>query len=257
MLLKIFSFSILISILFFKNDVQAFSIKAYTEDWAYHNYLDKDGNVTGASTEILREISKLSKVTIEFDLVPWARAYKSALKEKNSCVYTTTFTPEREPLFKWVMPISYTRDYMYRKKENSHITAKSLDDVKMKQYLVGVTKEDVNEQILLNLEGFNLDSSPTRDSIRKKLHSGRIDLWFASEDEVVYEKDAKNSTEVTPLFLAMESPMGLACNKSIPDEIIVKLQEALSLLVKNGTMSKITKSYQQKYILGLEKNEAP
>ena len=63
----------------------------------------QDG-VTGRETDKIREMMARTRTDYKIDLLPWKRAYVMALNQPQTCVYSTSRTPERERLFKWVGP---------------------------------------------------------------------------------------------------------------------------------------------------------
>ena len=84
------------------------------------------GKVVGASTEAVEEMAKRAGITIKISMLPWERAYDFAQKEPNSCVYSTTRTPPREALFKWVGPLVSDKWVLYAKNDAKPI-AKIVD----------------------------------------------------------------------------------------------------------------------------------
>ena len=92
----------------------AADLTAYAEPWLPYNYAE--GNeIKGISTDILRAACKLAKLTCEIQIVPWARAYKTASNTPNVIVYTTARNASREKHFTWVGPILPRTTWAYGK----------------------------------------------------------------------------------------------------------------------------------------------
>lgn len=74
-----------------------------TEDAPPHN-MTKQGSdeITGLATELLKTALDETKIKYSITLHPWSRAYQMAQKDNDTCVYSTTRTGQREPLFKWI-----------------------------------------------------------------------------------------------------------------------------------------------------------
>ena len=85
---------------------------------------DANGEITGISTEIVREIFKRNKLDYSISLLPWNRAYSMAAETPNLGVFSTTRTPEREPLFKWVSPLT-SNNWVFLSKKDRNIQLKS------------------------------------------------------------------------------------------------------------------------------------
>ena len=68
-------------------------------------FRDVEGNLTGYTVELVREIQKRVGNQDEIKMVPWARGYQAAQLEPNTALFVTMRTAERERLFKWVGPV--------------------------------------------------------------------------------------------------------------------------------------------------------
>lgn len=238
---------ILSGVSFFPININADALKMYTESWSYHNYLDESGKVSGASTDILKELGKRTNIDMTFALVPWARAYKSALKESNACVYTTSRTKERESQFQWVTPFAQTKWIMYKKLGNTKVNVSSLEDIQKSGLSVGVYRGDVKQQFLTKLGGFNLDISSQSIQSFQKLNTGRIDLWFASEGEASSHLTKYSDHKIDAVFTYKEDTgAGLACNLKIPSDMINKLNHELGNIAKSGLVKTITNYHRWK-----------
>ena len=101
------------------------SLELFTEDYPPLTF-ERDGEIAGGGTAIVREIMRRAGVTVSMQLVPWSRGYAATLRRENTALFVTALTPEREPLFKWVGPVAPDSWVLYAKAD-SPITAKSLD----------------------------------------------------------------------------------------------------------------------------------
>ena len=77
----------------------------------------KESKIIGISTEIIQELFKRAKIKYTIQLYPWKRAYWMAKNKANHGVYSTTRTPERENLFKWVGPLGENHWVFFAKKK--------------------------------------------------------------------------------------------------------------------------------------------
>lgn len=94
----------------------------------------RGGKIVGLSTEVVEELFKRAGVEYKLTLMPWKRAYEDTLGTPNTALYSTTRTPEREALFKWVGPL-VNNNWVFFSSSTANITVKSLEDAK--QYSVG------------------------------------------------------------------------------------------------------------------------
>ena len=211
-----------------------------TEDYPPFNF-PKDGGktVTGSATDTIKEVLKRTGMTATIELLPWERAYKMALDDKNTCVYSTTRTEAREKLFKWVGPLA-TDSWILYAKADSTITAKSLDDVK--KYTIGGYKGDA-VGIFLKDKKLNVEETIKDEQNLKKLDAGRIDLWAStSSGGMIIAKNA--NVKIKPILTFKEVELYAACNPAMPDADINKMNEAVKAIKADGTMDKFIKAYQ-------------
>lgn len=228
-----------VSLMALATPAKAEDLKIYTEDWAFHNR-EEGGKVTGASTEILRAVLADSGVTATIELVPWARAYNSALNDAGTCVYSTNVTDDRKPLFKWVTPLSSTKFEVYAaadKVANYKIT--SMEDVKTNKWTIGVYNQDVLHQRLMKEGGYNIAVADDDLTNARKLVGGRLDLWYSNIETVSALAKKDPSLKVQSVFTSHASELALACNKSVDDAVIKKMQDSLDKLVASGERDKI------------------
>ncbi|AMW34767.1 transporter substrate-binding domain-containing protein [Haematospirillum jordaniae] len=207
-----------------------------TEEWFPYNYA-KDGKVAGTATQIVERAAQAAQVPYTIALGPWNRAYNTALTQKDNCVYSTTVTDERKPLFKWVTPVETVKWVVYKAKGNA-LTAASMDDLKGKK-IGGYVGDAVANY--MKSQGFTVDEAPGDDANPKKLQAGRIDAWATTDiSGIKLAKDA--GVEIEKVIDIRENVMGLACNKEIDDATIAKLQAALDTLNSSGEAEKIRQS---------------
>ncbi|UUX92428.1 cache domain-containing protein [Methanoplanus endosymbiosus] len=214
-----------------------------TEEFPPFNYRDKNGEIAGQSTEIVKEIlSRLNqKATIE--LLPWSESYDAALKEPNAVLYSAGINEEREPLFRWVGPIG-SFDYVLYAKSGSGITINSLDAAK-KTGKIGVVKDDTRQQFLSDSNFQNTISLQDDKTCLNKLMNGEIDLWFGSSLNAAYiaEEEGYSAGDIVSVYPVRSNEVYIAFNQKIPDETIENWQNALDSMKADGTYETIINKY--------------
>lgn len=226
-------------ILFLSFSASADTLIFTTEDAPPFNFLKEDKKtLTGIGTNIIEEMLNRSGVQASIAVYPWQRAYQMAVSDKNTCVFSTTKTLEREPLFKWVGPIIQNNWILYGKGDTK-ITLPKLEDAK--SFKIGGYNGDVIT-IFLKSQGFNVDVA-LNDTINvMKLDAGRVDLWAAGGLSGPYLA-SKLKIKVKPLITFKETEMHLACNLSVPDDAIEKMNAVIKTMQKDGTFDKINGQY--------------
>lgn len=207
-----------------------------TEVYPPYNLQASDGSVHGVYFDQLKIVLQDTGADYEVAVMPWARAIALATTQTMHCVFATARTPERENLFKWVAPIHIDRNILVARRE-ANIEASSLEEAK--KYRVGTQRGDYTEALLEKLGFPQVDVGANFEITLNKLKLGRIDLMPMSES-TFKSLPANSFSEVVTLA---RQQLGLACNKSVPDELIEKLQARLNRLIADGTQQRIFDRY--------------
>ena len=211
-----------------------------TEAAAPSSMLDGEGKVIGISTDKVRAAFERAGVAYTIDLLPWKRAYAAAHDRSDACVYATTRTPEREPLFKWVGPID-SAEWVLMARANRRFSLRTLEDAR--PYRIGTYNGDARDEFLRS-RGFRVDPAPDDRTNPRKLLLGRIDLWAAAlrVGNPVLEQNGW-AGQIVPVLVFNRIDVYLACNRAVPDEVIARLNGAFAALERDGTMRRIERGY--------------
>jgi polar amino acid transport system substrate-binding protein len=215
---------------------QAEKLILSTEEYPPYNFRDASGEAAGAYMDQLKIVFERTGIDYEATVMPWARAIALAETQPMHCVFAAARTPERENMFKWVTPVHTDRNVLVARKE-AHITVDNLEAAK--QYTIGTQRNDYTETLLRSMGFPRLDISADFNKSLNKLAAGRIDLMPMSESAL------KNLAEgvFEEVIVLSRQRLGLACNKSVPDEMIARMQTALDAMVADGTQRRIFKKY--------------
>ena len=200
----------------------------------------RDDGIDGISAEIVRAMFK--RANIEYSLTlrfPWDRLYRLTLDKPNYGLFSTTYTPERQPLFKWVGPLAKT-GWVLLSAPGNNISVASLEEAG--KYQIGAYKNDAVSQ---HLESVGLKpTNALRDQENiKKLLSGKIDLWATTDPVGRYLAKQEGVTGLNTVLRFNDAELYLAMNKDTPDEVIERLQKALDELRAEGFVEEMTNNY--------------
>lgn len=214
------------------------TLNLYTEEYPPVTYLE-NGEASGLGTAIVKEIMSRAGITATISVVPWVRGYKSVLTEKNSGLFTTSRTAEREPLFKWIGPLISSNGLLYAKRD-SGLSINSLKDAgKIGQ--IAVTRGWYLDQILSAAGLNNLYLLPTPAKALKMLHSGRVQL--AAFDDINLTSIAReinaDPSEFTPLYLIQKNNNYLVLSNSTSDQIAQDCQKAFDSMRSDGSLQNL------------------
>jgi polar amino acid transport system substrate-binding protein len=202
----------------------------------------REGNeVTGIDTDKVRGIMARTGVGHTIELLPWKRAYNAALQRPDGCVFSTTRTPERERLFKWVGPIDEAEWVLMGRADRS-FQLHSLEDARALR--IGTYHGDARDQYL-RARGFEVDPAPNDLLNPPKLLVNRIDLWAATRrpgSRVLAQHGW--SRQIVPVLSFNRVGMYLACNRAVPDALVERMNEALEAMARDGTLRHIERKYE-------------
>ncbi len=212
-------------------DIDVDDLTYMTEEYRPYNYTE-DGRLKGISVELLQLMwAKMGFGEQPIRVYPWARGYSLLQERENHVLFATTRTEERENQFKWVGPLYNAKIVLISLAESS-VALNSLEDAK--SYQIGTIQEDVSEQLLV-AAGFNkgtLQSVSRIEQNIKKLLKGRIELIAYTERSFKNALQVKkiNPDKFKTVFVVKEIKSYFAFNKSVPDVLIQRFQQALDSL---------------------------
>lgn len=219
------------------------SYQILTENLVPWSYVEQ-GKVKGFSVDIVREIQKIVGNRDTIQVTPWARAYSMIQKNPRTILFSTTRSPERENLFKWVGPLMQDSlfFYSYGSKKQSIQTIKDAQNVEM----VLVARGYVDAQILQAHGLTNLFYTDSPDQTFRMLIGDRAPLMSYATSILPgalkkYHIDPSKVTRYPPKIFDLN--LYIAFSKDTPDSEIKAWQKALDTLKKRGTYAKIAQNY--------------
>lgn len=200
------------------------------------NYFD-NGQFKGIAVELLEKTTTAAGFPITSDqikVMPWARAYREAIKGPNRVIFAIYRTPEREHLFKWAGPFDSNRLVLVAKKRRG-IQLDSLSD--LNNFVVGAQREDAAEIHLRNLDfetmAVTLTVSPLQ--LARMMKNDRIDIW-AGGVHGIYAHLAQvgaNPKEFEIIGTLHQADLYFAFSRDVSDETVQRFQDALDSVLPN------------------------
>ncbi|MGF1740541.1 transporter substrate-binding domain-containing protein [Vibrio profundum] len=219
------------------------SLNFLTEDYPPYNYRE-GSKLTGIAVDLLLRASQVAGEPIKESSVlvlPWSNAYRSALVQDGTVVFSTTRTPSREHLFHWVGPISSTKIVVLASKSN-RIDIHRPED--FSRYRIGVIQDDVGHQLMMELGVSPSKLHPHDDAqfLARQLKTGRIDLWAYEENVARWwlDKSGYNTSDFEALYILQQGELYYAFNKNVDITLVHKLQRAIDKLKSDPSRQGIT-----------------
>lgn len=223
-------------------------IKLYTEDFPPYQ-INENGKLSGIAIDIVNEIKNRVKDNISIEVSDWNTSYNKALNTKNSGVFSTGRTSERENLFKWIGPIGKSR-YIFFANIDNDIYIGNPKEAEEKSTKILVSRNDVSHQILTNLGIENLKISEDKSNKEniQLISKDKSVLWASDYYSGIYKiRKLGLENKIKPLmynrpFIA--TTMNIAFNINTDEKIIESWTQALKDIVDDGTYAKIMQKYE-------------
>lgn len=203
----------------------------------------KVGNeVLGREGEKIREMLARTGYAYKIDVLPWKRAFTMAQRDPYTCVYSTSRTPEREQQFKWVGPTDEA-EWVLMGRAGRKYNVHSLDDAR--KLRIGTYNGDARDEFL-RARGFDVDGASDNAANPKKLMLDRIDLWAVGvrNNDLSAMAQFAAPEQLVPVLTFHHVKVYLACNPSVPDEMVGRMNAALDAMRKDGTFTRLEKKYE-------------
>ncbi|HYD29278.1 MAG TPA: transporter substrate-binding domain-containing protein [Azospirillaceae bacterium] len=202
-------------------------VRVVTESYPPFN-MELNGVVVGVATDLVRAMFEEAGVPHTLDIMPWQRAYQSALGDKDTCVYSTTETPERQPLFEWIGPL-VTNNWVLFARDDRDFSLSRLEDAR--KLSIGGYQGDATA-LFLERQGYNVDVAMRDDLNPAKLVNGRIDLWATGSELGFYLAQQQGIHNIKPVLTFKKVDMSLACNRQTDPAVLAALRQALKEIRK-------------------------
>ncbi len=201
----------------------------------------KEGDeIVGRETDKIRDMLARAAIPYKIDLLPWKRAYTLAQQQANTCVYSTSRTPEREQQFKWVGPTDEA-EWIFMGRADHTFQLRTLEDARTLR--IGTYHGDARDEFL-RARGFNVEPVLSDASNPKKLLLNRIDLWAVGMRAGSHTlAPLTHSGEIVPLLTFHRVKVYLACNRAVDDALIERMNAALDTMRRDGTFARLERKY--------------
>jgi len=234
-------FLVAVTFLIFACDASA-ALTLTTEEYPPFNMLDEHTKEpTGITVEKVVEVMRRAREPFTITSYPWPRAYQMALQMENTCVFSTSRTPEREALFTWIGPLAKS-DWTIFARANDGRKPRSLEDVR--PFTIGGYNNAATGEYL-KLHGYTVDLAIDDSLNMQKLLRNRIDFWATGDLLGKYLIGKAGLTDqIVPLFKFELSELYMACNHAMNPQRAEKFNRILKEMDRDGSSAAIERKYQ-------------
>jgi polar amino acid transport system substrate-binding protein len=206
--------------------IQVAPVHLVTEDFPPYQHRQAD-KISGWSVDIVEQILKTAKLEYTIDVMPWARAYKTAISQPNTLIFSLLRTEDRESKFAWIAPLCPMRISFYTGVNRTEVQPTDLHSAL--KYVVGVENGQANYRFLRD-QGFresrNLVVVSHINQLPQMLELHRIDLMLASDIYVAQLPDKGANLRRVFTVHALEKYLFLAANPATDPALLLTLRQA-------------------------------
>jgi polar amino acid transport system substrate-binding protein len=219
------------------------TLRVVTENLPPYQIVKNNKLVAGTSYLIMKNVLKRAGFTSKIEVLPWARAYHTALNDKNVIIFSITRSVEREHQFHWLGTLRELKYRFYSLKSKKSIELNSVKEAL--NYKAVAVRDSFEADSLVKLgfiSGDNLTLTVGYIEAWNMLLKGRADITYAN----VFIGDTIHKTlsfENTPFlkhgFTVEEYTLYVAASINTSNAILTKITAALNSLKADGTFTKI------------------
>lgn len=193
----------------------------------------------GLLVDMLKELFSRTSLDYKLRFIPLKRAIVTTERMPGHCVLPVVRSQEREAHFHWISPVLVSR-YGLFSRSNQTIPLTSLSDAK--PYKIGSFLGSGIGEYLTDL-GYDVELASVSAQNLRKLKRARIELWAA---ELVSAQEQMQKQAINfgvPELIFYTSLRAMACNKEMPREYTLALENALKSMYRDGYMSRLYLEY--------------
>ncbi|MDP2562523.1 transporter substrate-binding domain-containing protein [Psychrobium sp. 1_MG-2023] len=221
-------------------------MKVVTEHLSPFQIVKNNGNLDGYSVDVISQLFALTQDTPQTQVLPWARAYKTALTEPNVLIYSLIRNREREDKFHWVGQLTTQRIYIWGLRSKFPQPFDSIEQAK--EYRISTPQAYTTAAYLERNDFKHVYLTGQYEQNIGMLLKDRIDLIISSP--VVLHELAKkkliDSSQLVPLIevTELESNVYVALSKGSDSALVSRYQKQFERLVTLPIFEQIKAKWQ-------------
>ena len=225
--------------------VSQYEIQVVTELLEPYQVYNHDGTLGGFSTDVIKALLQQAQSTAKIEVMPWARAYNTALYSENVMIYSITKSDSRDRDFLWLGEIFEEKLCYWTLRHNG--SENKLVDKALKDKAFSAPRFSISAQYLLDNNFTNVYLTSNEEQSIEMLFLGRADFILATEYSLrlAARKLGLDLSKVKRMYenKVISNPLSIAFGLNTDREIIEHFQAAFSEIKRNGTLGKITQKW--------------
>lgn len=204
----------------------------------------ENGKVAGLTTAVVEQLLQQAKLTPQYEVYPWARAYRIAEATPNVLIYNMARTPQREQHFEWIGKVGRYKFGFLKLASRQDIQVQQLFDVH--KFVVGAQRDDFSAEWLSTVVGQppgQLLLQPDVVETWRLLVNGKLDLMIddpsAIEDMLVKHQLNRTDIEFVLFVPELEQHTWIAMKKGSDPKLLQRLRAAYQQIADSAALKKV------------------
>lgn len=222
-----------------------YEVKVVTELLEPYQVYNHDGSLGGFSTDVVTALFRHAGSKAQIEVMPWARAYSTALSAKNVMIYSITKSASRNGDFLWLGEFFEEKLCYWTLSKND--VAEQLVDKALKGKIFSAPRFSISAQYLFDNGFSNVYLTSNEMQSIEMLFLGRADFILATEYSLrlAVRNLGRDLNTVKRVFenKVVSNPLSIAFNLETDKALFQHFQTAFREMTRNGTLFNITKKW--------------
>jgi polar amino acid transport system substrate-binding protein len=212
-----------------------------TEILPPYQFYQESNVLSGFSVEVMKEIFKITGDNIDLQILPWARAYRTALNQPNTLIFSLSRTLSRENLFIWGGKLTKEDIYAWGLKENFKT---SITDIQqLKKYKIAVANSSSTAQYFQQHEYPYLYILGSPEQSLQMLYLNRVDIITGTKNTLKVRAnklnlDISNLKVIMPISV-INHDLYFAFSLNSDEKVVSKYIDAYHQIKSSGILDKL------------------
>ncbi|MCF2908483.1 transporter substrate-binding domain-containing protein [Pseudoalteromonas sp. DL2-H2.2] len=221
------------------------TIQVVTEYLYPYQIKNDDGSLGGFMTEVVYALCQQVGDTPDISVMPWARAYQTAVTTENVLIYSIVHTQARSPLFHWIGEVQTEPIFLWGLKRRFPVQSDSL--MLLKQHRVAVLRGSNVAHYLAKQQFSDLKPLSYEEQLLQMLEKDRLDLVVGTE-ETIWQRANKAGVDFNALrkvaeLKALNTNLSIALNIQSDPNLVERYRAAFSEISANGQLAAIQQKW--------------
>jgi polar amino acid transport system substrate-binding protein len=151
-----------------------------TEILPPYQFYQENNVLSGFSVEVLEALFEITGDDTDLQVLPWARAYRTALNQPNTLIFSLARSLSREKLFIWGGKLTTEDIYAWGLKENFQTPVTHLDQ--LRKYKIAIANSTSMYQYFKQKKHPNIYEIVSQEQALKMLYLNRIDIMTGTKN---------------------------------------------------------------------------